>query len=321
MPHVSHPDGRPYPWLTDDAASTHDDERFLIYQPFAGMCNAFSCLECAVAFARILGRTLVLPRWRPQYGWPWLGSSADYFSVEKLHELCQAITIDEFEARRPTAGVHLCRIFLEYNPTWSDPQGFELYPALKSLLVDLEYFAEIGLDHASDERISLARPLRGSREVAAQFARIDAPVLALDHAFNVVALPSVLDAGERQILLGALRPCERLRRRLSDFTSAIERPCLAAHVRRTDHWRLAKLMGDERFWPGIDDFVRQIEATMRDRRLRACGRPDHAQESAAARFWLCFKGRRSMTQSGRRRPQHWRVQRHVGKRRRRRSQD
>ena len=211
----------------------------------------------------------MLPRWRPQYGWPWLGSSADYFSVEKLHELCQAITIDEFEARRPTAGVHLCRIFLEYNPTWSDPQGFELYPALKSLLVDLEYFAEIGLEHASDERISLARPLRGSREVAAQFARIDAPVLALDHAFNVVALPSVLDAGERQILLGALRPCERLRRRLSDFTAAIERPCLAAHVRRTDHWRLAKLMGDERFWPGIDDFVRQIEATMRDRRLRA----------------------------------------------------
>ena len=209
------------------------------------------------------------PRWRPQYGWPWLGSSADYFSVEKLHELCQAITIEEFEARRPTAGVHLCRVFLEYNPTWSDPQGFELYPALKSLLVDLEYFTEIGLEHASDERISLARPLRGSREVAAQFAQIDAPVLALDHAFNVVALPSVLDAGERQILLGALRPCERLRRRLSDFTSAIERPCLAAHVRRTDHWRLAKLMGDERFWPGIDDFVRQIEATMRDRRLRA----------------------------------------------------
>ena len=40
-------------------------------------------------------------------------------------------------------------------------------------------------------------------------------------------------------------------------------------MRRTDHWRLAKLMGDERFWPGIDDFVRQIEATMRDRRLRA----------------------------------------------------
>ena len=75
----------------------------------------------------------------------------------------------------------------------------------------------------------VARPLRGSRE--AQFARIDAPVLALDHTFNVVALPSVLDAGERSILLGALRPCERLRRRLSDFTAAIERPCLAAHVR------------------------------------------------------------------------------------------
>ena len=38
----------------------------------------------------------------------------------------------------------------------------------------------------------------------------------------------------------------------------VPRPCLAAHVRRTDHWRLSELMGDVRFWPAIEGFVRQI---------------------------------------------------------------
>ena len=40
---VAHPDGRPYPWLSsiapEDASPTADEERYLIYQPFAGMCN------------------------------------------------------------------------------------------------------------------------------------------------------------------------------------------------------------------------------------------------------------------------------------------
>ena len=49
-----------------------------------GMCNQFSCLECAVALARLTGRTLVLPRWRPQYGFAWMGDTSEYFDVEAL---------------------------------------------------------------------------------------------------------------------------------------------------------------------------------------------------------------------------------------------
>ena len=106
------------------------------------MCNQFSCLECAVALARILSRTLVLPRWRPQYGYPWLCNSDAYFDVGALHELVSCVDLEEFTKRRSgksSAGVVLCRTHLEYNPTWSDPKGFELYPALQSLLQGLEY--------------------------------------------------------------------------------------------------------------------------------------------------------------------------------------
>ena len=49
----------------------------------------------------------------------------------------------------------------------------------------------------------------------------------------------------------------------------MERPCLAAHVRRTDHWRLAQLMGDARFWPEIGQIAAQIDALRSTRRLRA----------------------------------------------------
>jgi len=305
---VPHPDNRPYPWLVrqDDGLSAvaAGQERYLIYQPFAGMCNQFSCLECAVALARILGRTLVLPRWRPQYGYPWLGNSDAYFDVGALHELVSCIDLEEFAKRRSgksSAGVVLCRTHLEYNPTWSDPKGFELYPALQSLLQGLEYFQLVddeaalhlgfaaapapssaaaaassaaggeaaGGEAAGELRIALGRPLRGEREVRAMWGGVGAEVLALDHAFNVVALPSVLDAGQRAVLHRALRPCARLREKLDGFLARVERPCLAAHVRRTDHWRLAQLMGDARFWPEIGQIAAQIDALRSTRRLRA----------------------------------------------------
>ena len=293
-PLVPHPDNRPYPWLArqDDGPSVVAGERYLIYQPFAGMCNQFSCLECAVALARTLGRTLVLPRWRPQYGHPWLCNSDAYFDVGALAELVSCIDLEEFAKRRsgkPGAGVVLCRTHLEYNPTWSDPKGFELYPALQSLLQDLEYFhlvddeaalrlgfaaapspsTDAGGEAASELRISLNRPLRGEREVRATWGAVGAEVLALDHAFNVVALPSVFDAGQRAVLHRALRPCARLREKLAGFLARVERPCLAAHVRRTDHWRLAQLMGDARFWPEIDQIATQIDELRLNRRLRA----------------------------------------------------
>ena len=392
-PLVPHPDNRPYPWLArqDDGPSVVAGERYLIYQPFAGMCNQFSCLECAVALARTLGRTLVLPRWRPQYGHPWLCNSDAYFDVGALAELVSCIDLEEFAKRRSGkpagAGVVLCRTHLEYNPTWSDPKGFELYPALQSLLQGLEYFHLVddeaalrlgfgaappspaaeahteaeaaaaaaarwegfrsalaatgggggGLfgcgprssalfDDGSDDddddgglsgltetaptpvaapvpvtapastpvaahpahpahpalpgtdaggkavselRISLGRPLRGEREVRATWGAVGAEVLALDHAFNVVALPSVFDAGQRAVLHRALRPCARLREKLAGFLARVERPCLAAHVRRTDHWRLAQLMGDARFWPEIDQIATQIDELRLNRRLRA----------------------------------------------------
>eukprot|EP00966_Prymnesium_polylepis_P083008 1922828-Prymnesium_polylepis.1 len=155
---IPHPDDRPYPWLAIADLEEHaaDSERYLIYQPFAGMCNQFSCLECAVGIARILGRTLVLPRWRPQYGWEWVGSSTDYFDVAELSKLVRCISLEQFVAdfvrggsgmaappRRAGEGVALCRLALDYNETWSNPRGFELYPALKSLLDDLEYFATL----------------------------------------------------------------------------------------------------------------------------------------------------------------------------------
>jgi len=298
--HVPHPDNRPYPWLAtrrdeDGDQPAAGNERFLIYQPFAGMCNQFSCLECCVAIARILGRTLVLPRWRPQYGYPWLKNSDAYFEVGGLASLVNCIDLEEFARRRagkPAGeGVVLCRTHLEYNATWSDPKGFELYPALKSLLHDLEYMhlvdaesqLRLGFSPSSREggaaaaaaaageelRVSLARPLRGEREVRATWGDVGAEVLALDHAFNVVALPSVLDAGQRAMLQDALRPCARLRARLDGFLGGVARPCLAAHVRRTDHWRLAQLLNDGRFWPRLDDFVHQIGATVAQRRLSA----------------------------------------------------
>lgn len=296
----SHPDGRPYPWLSGDAPSSADDERYLIYQPFAGMCNQFSCLECAVALARVTGRTLVLPRWRPQYGWQWLGETADYFDCGALASLVRCITLDEFEAARTCqgtddgAGVALFRLALEYNPTWSD-RGFELYPALRSLLEGLEYFCEVnagrrlrlGCEAASvaadaaagaavvcaevvQHRISLSRPLRGEREVAAHFAGVTQPVLALDHAFNILALPSLLDAGERELLLSALKPSARLRTKLNEYMARVAlRPCLAAHVRRTDHWRLSKLMGDARFWPTIEGLAAQIREQIGRRTIQS----------------------------------------------------
>ena len=297
-PRIAHPDGRPYPWLTSSARSVNDPaaaaadalrERFLIYQPFAGMCNQFSCLESATAIARTTGRTLVLPRWRPQYGWPWLGATADYFDVAPLSQLVRCITLEEFAAARtgaaPGEGVALFRLALAYNPTWSD-KGFGLYPDLRSLLVELEYFREVdgagvlklgcgggcggggggGGDYGGgamgaelQRSLTLDRPLRGEREISALFGDVRQPVLALDHTFNTVALPSVFDAGERALLLSALKPNERLRAKLNGFMGErVPRPCLAAHVRRTDHWRLSELMGDIRFWPTIEGFVRQI---------------------------------------------------------------
>ena len=296
-PRIAHPDGRPYPWLTSSARSVNDPaaaaadalrERFLIYQPFAGMCNQFSCLESATAIARTTGRTLVLPRWRPQYGWPWLGATADYFDVAPLSQLVRCITLEEFAAARtgaaPGEGVALFRLALAYNPTWSD-KGFGLYPDLRSLLVELEYFREVdsagvlklgcgggggggggGGDYGGgalgaelQRSLTLDRPLRGEREISALFGDVRQPVLALDHSFNTVALPSVFDAGERALLLSALKPNERLRAKLNGFMGKrVPRPCLAAHVRRTDHWRLSELMGDVRFWPAIEGFVRQI---------------------------------------------------------------
>ena len=75
------------------------------------------------------------------------------FDVEPLRKLVKTVTLEEFAQARagsePGAGVALYRVHLEYNPTWSDPRGFELYPALKSLLVDLEYFALISTFLAS----------------------------------------------------------------------------------------------------------------------------------------------------------------------------
>jgi hypothetical protein len=287
---VPHPDARPYPWLSSGSEPTNDGtERYLIWQPFAGMCNQFSCLECAVAVARLTGRTLVLPRWRPQYGWDWCGATGDYFDVAPLTQLCKCITLEHFAEVRAVAadgeGVALFRLELASNPTWSE-QGFELYPKLRSLLDELEYFRLVDAESAlrlgvaacqpdaplavaHEARHRLAKPLRGAREVSAFFAQPHA-VLALDHAFNIVALPSVLDAGERALLLSALRPCGRLRAKLNAFAEErIARPCLAAHVRRTDHWRLARLMGDASFYPAIAAFSRQIHEQLTSRKLRS----------------------------------------------------
>jgi len=111
-------------------------------------------------------------------------------------------------------------------------------------------------------------------------------VLALDHCFNVVALPSVLDAGERATLLSALRPCARLQAKLDRFISSVSRPVLATHVRRTDHWRLAKLFGDKRFWPDISEFTEQIQEQLTKRRLASwllCTDCDAPAEVAALR--------------------------------------
>ena len=58
-----------------------------------------------------------------------------------------------------------------------------------------------------EHRIRLARPLRGAREISVQFGAIAQPVLALDHSFNTVALPSVFDAGERFAARSA--PCDQ----------------------------------------------------------------------------------------------------------------
>ena len=172
-----------------------------------------------------------------------MGASSDYFNVEALSKLVRCVTIEKFVAdycsSRAGTGVALCRVALEYNETWSNPRGFELYPDLKSLLHDLEYFALVEAEQGAalglsptgassspaplaaelELQMSLARPLRGEREVASQFGSISQPVLALDHAFNMVALPSVFDAGEREALLSALRPCASLRAWLANAST------------------------------------------------------------------------------------------------------
>ena len=51
-------DGRPYPWLSQQQEGSWTEARYLIYQPFGGLCNQLACLECAVALARATGRTL-----------------------------------------------------------------------------------------------------------------------------------------------------------------------------------------------------------------------------------------------------------------------
>ena len=56
-----------------------------------------------MAAAKLTGRTLVLPRWRPQYGCPWMGETDEYFNVDVLRSLVSCITLKEFALRRASA--------------------------------------------------------------------------------------------------------------------------------------------------------------------------------------------------------------------------
>ena len=143
-----HPDGRPYPWLScPSAPSSATEETYLVYQPFAGMCNQFSCLECAVALARITGRT---PCCRAGgRNMVIRGAARRPITLSRRpRSAVKCITLDEFAERRRCRhgeGIALYRLVLEYNPTWSE-KGFELYPLLKTLLDDLEHFREVDKD-------------------------------------------------------------------------------------------------------------------------------------------------------------------------------
>ena len=177
------------------------------------------------------------------------------FSIEPTAQLCQAITIDTRVggARWPPAGVHLCRIFLEYNPTWSTRRASSCTRRSNRLLVDLEYFTEIGFR----ARVGRAH-LRGRWRCAAP-ARWRCNSRASTRRCSRSTTRSTSSRCRRSSTLASARSGARriatvrpAARRLSDFTAAIERPCLAAHVRRTDHWRLARdgrralLAGDRR---------------------------------------------------------------------------
>ena len=96
-----------------------------------------------------------------------MGETGEYFDVSQLSQLVQVASLEEFAAVRQQVtavrrgqplpshcgialstlarprfavaqggsgscgdGVALCRIKLQYNPTWSD-RGFELYPKVK----------------------------------------------------------------------------------------------------------------------------------------------------------------------------------------------
>ena len=135
-----------------------NEARYLIYQPFGGLCNQLACLECAVALARATGRTLVLPRWRAQYGQPWLSEGSDYFDLSPLSRIVRCATLDQFAAARAGSGdgegVALVRLHLCFNPAWADARGWELFPELRSLLANLEYLREV--DAAAGLRLGIA---------------------------------------------------------------------------------------------------------------------------------------------------------------------
>ena len=151
-------DGRPYPWLSQQQEGSWTEARYLIYQPFGGLCNQLACLECAVALARATGRTLVLPRWRAQYGQPWLSEGSDYFDLSPLSRIVRCATLDQFAAARAGSGdgegVALVRLHLCFNPAWADARGWELFPELRSLLANLEYLREV--DAAAGLRLGIA---------------------------------------------------------------------------------------------------------------------------------------------------------------------
>ena len=242
---VEHPDGRPYPWLSEPV-DRWPQSQFLIYREMSDqeLCVRLSRLEAAVAIARTLRRTLVLPTW--------LYPSADaHMDIHRLAQLVPIASIEECRAalrlarRQPGESVAMCSVhaartgspWRELSSAFSRPGICTPHTASPvtgtpdhERAPDLELPLEIDLELP----LEIDSPLRGAAELRQRWG-LRHCVLVIDDVLGAVAPASLLDAGERALFLQCLRPCRRLTGRLRTFLDrGVDRPFLAVRADLAD---------------------------------------------------------------------------------------
>ena len=247
VPAVPHPDGRAYPFLNSpiNVNSSSVKDGYLAYTcSDASLCCQLASLEAATAIARTLQRTLVLP----QMLCP--GGVIDaYFDLARLHRLVRVITVDELRAALLPApdDVAFCRVKVDRAASpWLDglalqasDVGGRVEAASDQTLDKLLHGGGNDAPGLSDSgaatmTLELRAPLRGACALRGHFGALPQRVLVLSSCLSIVACASILDAGERELFLMALKPCRRLLDKLRGALAALPRPCLAVRAPLSD---------------------------------------------------------------------------------------